>query len=58
MLALVTSASMGHHTVGTLGSLAFGLIGAGYCSVKGVRDAVERGEIATFAAFLGRRPRR
>jgi hypothetical protein len=54
-LALITSSIMGHHTVGTFGSLLFGLIGAGYCSVKGVREAVERGEIAT---FLGRRPPR
>ena len=36
LLAIVTSASLGHHTLGTLGSLLFGLIGAAYCSVKGV----------------------
>ena len=36
-VAIVTSAALGHHTVGTLGSLLFGLIGAGYCSVRGIR---------------------
>ena len=41
LLAIVTSAGLGHHTVGTLGSLLFGLIGAAYCSVKGMRVAVD-----------------
>ena len=40
-IAVVTSAALGHHTVGTLGSLLFGLIGAAYCSVRGVRGAVD-----------------
>jgi hypothetical protein len=56
-LALATAVSQGYHTVGTLGSLLFGLIGAGYCSVKGVRDALDHGEIDTFLGFLGRRGR-
>ena len=41
LLAIVVSASLGHHTGGTLGSLLFGLIGAAYCSVKGLRVAVD-----------------
>ena len=36
-LSLVTALTQGHHTFGTLGSLLFGLIGAGYCSIKGLR---------------------
>ena len=47
LVAIVTSASLGHPTCGTFGSLLFlrrglllfGLIGAGYCSVKGLRGA-------------------
>ncbi len=53
LLAMVTAISLGGYTFGTLGSLFFGFIGAAYCSVKGVRSALERGE---FAALLGRRP--
>ena len=41
LLAIITSASLGGHTFGTAGSLAFGLIGAGYCSVKGFRAALQ-----------------
>ena len=41
LLAIITSASLGGHTFGTFGSLLFGLIGAGYCSVKGLRAAVD-----------------
>jgi hypothetical protein len=55
LLAIVTSASLGHHTVGTLGSLLFGLIGAAYCSVKGLRVALDSD---LFRMVAGRRPRR
>jgi peptidoglycan/LPS O-acetylase OafA/YrhL len=41
LIAIITSASLGGHTFGTFGSLLFGLIGAGYCSVKGLRAAVD-----------------
>jgi hypothetical protein len=54
-LAIVTSASLGHHTAGTLGSLLFGLIGAAYCSVKGLRVALESD---TFRMLAGRRRHR
>jgi peptidoglycan/LPS O-acetylase OafA/YrhL len=54
-LAIVTSASLGHHTVGTLGSLLFGLIGAAYCSVKGLRVALDSD---VFRMLVGRRRRR
>ena len=40
-LSLVVALTQGHHTFGTFGSLLFGLIGAGYCSVKGFRVALE-----------------
>ena len=53
-LSLVTALTQGHHTFGTLGSLIFGLVGAAYCSVRGVRDALDRG---AFDMVLGRRPR-
>jgi len=53
-VAVATSASLGHHTFGTLGSLLFGLIGAGYCSVKGLRQALDDD---TFRMLTGRRPR-
>ncbi len=52
MLALVTAVIQGHHTVGTLGSLLFGLVGAGYCSVKGVRAAIDDD---AFRVLTGRR---
>ena len=55
LVAIVTSASLGHHTVGTLGSLLFGLIGAGYCSVKGVRQALDDDTVRMFTGR--RRPR-
>ena len=55
LLAIVTSASLGHHTFGTLGSLIFGLAGAAYCSVKGVREALNS---EVLDMVLGRRPRR
>jgi peptidoglycan/LPS O-acetylase OafA/YrhL len=40
LLAIFTSASLGGHTFGTFGSLLFGLIGAAYCSIKGLRVAL------------------
>ena len=40
-LSLVVSLTQGYHTFGTFGSLLFGLIGAGYCSVKGMRVALD-----------------
>ena len=43
MVALITATTQGHHTVGTAGSTFFGIIGAGYCSIRGVRDAQARG---------------
>jgi hypothetical protein len=54
-LAIVTSASLGHHTAGTLGSLFFGLIGAAYCSVKGLRVALDSD---TFRMLASRRRHR
>jgi hypothetical protein len=55
LVAIVTSASLGHHTVGTLGSLLIGLAGAAYCSAHGLRGA---GQDATVRALVtGRRPR-
>jgi len=54
LLAIVTSATLGHHTVGTMGSLLFGLIGAAYCSVKGVRVALDND---AFRMLVGRRRR-
>ena len=41
LVAIITSASLGGHTFGTLGSLIFGLVGAGYCSVKGFRASLQ-----------------
>jgi peptidoglycan/LPS O-acetylase OafA/YrhL len=55
LLAIVTSASLGHHTVGTIGSLLFGLIGAAYCSAKGVRVALDND---VFRMLAGRRRHR
>ena len=55
LLAIVVSASLGHHTVGTLGSLLFGLIGAAYCSVKGLRVALDSD---VFRMLAGRRRHR
>jgi peptidoglycan/LPS O-acetylase OafA/YrhL len=53
LLAIVTSASLGGHTFGTFGSLIFGLAGAAYCSVKGVREALNSD---AYAMLTGRRP--
>ncbi len=39
-VAIVTAMAMGHHTVGTLGSSVFGLVGAGISSVRGLRAAL------------------
>jgi hypothetical protein len=55
-VAIVTSASLGHHTVGTLGSLIFGLGGAGYCSVKGLRAALDDDRVRMLAGRPRRRP--
>jgi hypothetical protein len=55
LLAIVTSASLGHHTVGTIGSLLFGLIGAAHCSAKGVRVALDND---VFRMLAGRRRHR
>ena len=54
-LAIVTSASLGHHTAGTIGSLLFGFLGAAYCSVKGLRVALDSD---VFRMLAGRRRRR
>jgi peptidoglycan/LPS O-acetylase OafA/YrhL len=40
-LSLVVALTQGHHTFGTFGSLIFGLVGAGYCSIKGLRVALD-----------------
>ena len=53
LLAIVTSASLGGHTFGTFGSLVFGLAGAAYCSVKGVRETLNSD---AYAMLTGRRP--
>lgn len=42
-VAMIMSQVTGGYTVGQLGSLLFGLGGAGYCSVQGVRQARELG---------------
>ena len=42
-VAVFTAQAIGHHTVGTLGSLMTALVGATYCSVQGVRGARDRG---------------
>lgn len=54
-LAIVTSASLGQHTVGTLGSLLFGLVGAAYCSIKGLRVVFDND---AFRMLVGRRRHR
>ena len=41
MLSLVTALTIGHYTFGTFGSLLFGFIGAAYCSLKGLRVALD-----------------
>lgn len=40
-VAIVTSAALGAHTPGTLGSLLLGLTGAAYCSIRGARAAID-----------------
>jgi hypothetical protein len=55
-VAIVASASLGHHTVGTLGSLLIGLVGAGYCSVKGVRAMTDDDRVRMLAGRPRRRP--
>jgi peptidoglycan/LPS O-acetylase OafA/YrhL len=41
LLAILTSIGLGGHTFGTLGSLIIGLVGAAYCSIRGLRVALE-----------------
>jgi peptidoglycan/LPS O-acetylase OafA/YrhL len=48
LLAIITSVSLGGHTFGTLGSLVFGLVGAAYCSIKGLRVALEHDVVRMF----------
>jgi peptidoglycan/LPS O-acetylase OafA/YrhL len=55
MIAMITASATGGYTVGSLGSLIFGVLGAGYCSIKGVRQARERG---LYGVLMDRRPRR
>jgi peptidoglycan/LPS O-acetylase OafA/YrhL len=54
-VAIVTAINLGGHTLGTFGSLVFGLVGAAYCSVKGMNQALEHGELGE---LLARRRRR
>ncbi len=42
LLSMVTATAQGHHTVGTLGSLVLGLVGAGICSVRGVKATAKQ----------------
>lgn len=39
--AIVVAAIQGFHTPGTLGCVVLGLIGAIYCTVRGIRDLVD-----------------
>jgi hypothetical protein len=55
MVAIFTAMAIGHHTIGTLGSLLFGIVGAAYCSVQGLRDTRAR---ARAGNVFERRPRR
>ena len=48
MVAVVTAMAMGHHTIGTLGSLLFGICGAAYCSVQGLRETLARARTGQF----------
>ena len=50
-LSLVTAVTQGHHTFGTFGSLVIGLVGAGYCSIKGLAVAFEHD---VFRMLIGR----
>jgi peptidoglycan/LPS O-acetylase OafA/YrhL len=54
-LSLVTALTMGHHTFGTFGSLIFGLVGAAYCSMKGLAVVLEHD---VFRMLMGRERRR
>jgi hypothetical protein len=38
MVALFTASAMGQYTIGTLGCLLIGLVGAGYSTVRGLRS--------------------
>ena len=49
-VAIVTAINLGGHTLGTFGSLIFGLVGAAYCSVKGMNQALEHGELGELLA--------
>jgi hypothetical protein len=40
LVAALTARALGGYTIGALGSLIFGLVGAGYCSYRGVRQAM------------------
>ena len=53
--AIVTSAALGFHTAGTLGSLLLGLTGAAYCSIQGLRRALDE-EAFRILAGARRRP--
>lgn len=43
MIAMITAQTLGAYTVGTFGSLVFGLVGAAYCTFHGLREAREVG---------------
>jgi peptidoglycan/LPS O-acetylase OafA/YrhL len=55
MISMITAAASGGYTVGSLGSLIFGVLGAGYCSVHGLRQARSRG---LYGFLMDRRPPR
>lgn len=55
MIAMITSQAMGGYTYGSFGSLLFGLLGAGYCSAKGLAGVRERGVRASLTGLTGRR---
>jgi len=52
LLSMVTAIAVGHYSFGTFGSLLFGLIGAGYCSLKGLREVLDH---EVLGMLLGRR---
>jgi hypothetical protein len=56
VVALITATTQGHHTIGTLGSTILGLLGAAYCSIKGVQDARARGVHGLLPDRRQRRP--
>ncbi len=43
MVSMITAQAMGGYTIGSLGSLLFGIIGAAYCTVQGLREVREQG---------------